>query len=189
MDAPVGNEPRERQARRLAPNRVERADNNDAGRVVDNDVDAGYLFKRADIAPFAANHAPLHFVVWDIDGARRRFRGVGRGVPLQRQQDNFARGRFAAFVHFFFMAQNNRAFFFRELFIELFEQAPARFFLSEIQDLVQSLLLRGDLFAKLVGQAALFLDLFGERLARVLNGSLVLSQLVPLLIENNLAFV
>ena len=47
----------------------------------------------------------------------------------------------------------------------------------------------GQLFREAHGQAALFLDLFGERLARVLNGSLVLSQLVPLLIENNLAFV
>ena len=82
MDATVGDQLRERNPRDFAAHHVEAADDYDAGRIVDDDVDAGGLFEGADIATFAADDAPLHIVVGDVDSAGGGFRGVGGGVAL-----------------------------------------------------------------------------------------------------------
>ena len=66
----------------LAADRIEAADDHHAGRVVDDDVDAGRFFEGADVAPFAADDAALHFVAGNIDGAGRGFGRVGGGVAL-----------------------------------------------------------------------------------------------------------
>jgi hypothetical protein len=72
VDAPVGHQLLERQPRHLAPHRVEARDDDGLGRVVDDEVDAGRLLQGANVAPLAADDAPLHFVVRQVhrgDGA------------------------------------------------------------------------------------------------------------------------
>src|SRR6476660_6247306 len=59
VDAAIGNELVERDPGNFAAHRVERAHDHDARRVVDNYVDAGSLFKRADVPPFAADDSAL----------------------------------------------------------------------------------------------------------------------------------
>ena len=78
MDAAVGDELVERDPGDFAADRVERADDHHARRVVDDHVDAGGLFERADVAAFAADDAALHFVAGNIDGAGRGFGRVRR---------------------------------------------------------------------------------------------------------------
>ena len=62
MDAPVGDEPRQRQLGDLAPQRIEAADDDRLGRVVDDEVDARRRLERADVATLAADDAPLEIV-------------------------------------------------------------------------------------------------------------------------------
>ena len=63
MDASVGHELLERQARDLAAHRIEARDDDRVRRVVDDDVDAGRELERADVSAFAADDAALHLVV------------------------------------------------------------------------------------------------------------------------------
>ena len=58
----------------LAADGVEGGDDDDAGRVVDDDVDAGLLLERPDVAALAADDAALHLVAGNVDGGDGRFR-------------------------------------------------------------------------------------------------------------------
>src|SRR5207248_5528054 len=84
MNAAVGDELVQRLAGNLAADRIETADDDHAGRVVDDDIDARDLFERADIPPFAADDPAFHFVARNIDGAGRAFVLVSGRIPLQR---------------------------------------------------------------------------------------------------------
>ena len=72
----------QRQAGDLAADVVEGADDDDAGRVVDDHVDAGRLLEGADVAPFAADDAALHVVAGDVDRADGGVGGVLGGVAV-----------------------------------------------------------------------------------------------------------
>ena len=67
MDAAVGDQPLDRLARDLAAERIEAREDDRAGRVVDDQLDAGRLLERADVAPLAADDPPLHVVAREID--------------------------------------------------------------------------------------------------------------------------
>ena len=54
---------------------------NDAGRVVDDHVDAGRLLEAADVAPFAADDAALHVVRRQLDDRDGSSRQRGRPPP------------------------------------------------------------------------------------------------------------
>ena len=62
---------------------IEAREDDCAGRVVDDEIDAGRLFERADVAPLAADDAPLQIVARQVDDrdgglrwcARRRCAG------------------------------------------------------------------------------------------------------------------
>jgi hypothetical protein len=82
VDAAVGDQLVQRLASDLAPHGIEAADDDDARRVVDDDINAGDLFERADVASFAANDPALHLVAGNIDGAGGAFGGMGGGVAL-----------------------------------------------------------------------------------------------------------
>ena len=78
----------QRQPGDLAADGVEGADDDDAGRVVHDDVHAGGLLEGADVAAFAADDAALHVVAGDVDGADGGVGGVLGGVALDgRGQD------------------------------------------------------------------------------------------------------
>jgi hypothetical protein len=75
VDAPVLQELLERHARNLAPDAVERAEDHRVGGVVDDEVDAGEILQRADVAALAADDAALHVVARELDDGDR---GLGR---------------------------------------------------------------------------------------------------------------
>ena len=62
VDAPVLDQLRQRQARDLAAQAVERREDDRVRRVVDDEVDARQVLERADVAPLPADDAPLHVV-------------------------------------------------------------------------------------------------------------------------------
>ena len=86
MNATIGNQLDQRLSGCLAAKWVKATDNDDAGGVVDDYIDAGFFFERANVASFTANDPPLHFIIRDIDGAGRRFGCVGRGISLECRQ-------------------------------------------------------------------------------------------------------
>jgi hypothetical protein len=63
MDAAVRDQPLERDARDFAADRVEAGKHHGLRRVVDDQVDAGRGFERADVPALTADNAALHFVV------------------------------------------------------------------------------------------------------------------------------
>ncbi len=90
VDAPVGDELREGEARGLAPDRVEAAQHDRLGRVVDDQVDARRLLERPDVAPLAADDPALHLVARQVDHGHRVLGGVVGGHALHRRHDDLA---------------------------------------------------------------------------------------------------
>ena len=60
------------------------------GRVVDDEVDAGEVLERADVAALAADDPALHVVGGQLDDRDRRLGGVARGEPLHRDREDDA---------------------------------------------------------------------------------------------------
>src|SRR5437016_377110 len=78
----VLNEFRQRQPCHLAADVVERADDDDARRVIDDDIHPSAFLEGADVAPLAADDAALHVVAGNVHRADRRVRGVLGGVAV-----------------------------------------------------------------------------------------------------------
>src|SRR4051812_13849060 len=97
MDSPILHEPFETDPRDLAANGIEAADDDDAGRVIDDDVNAGRLFEAADVPPLAADHSALHVVAGNRHGADSVIGSLLRCVALNRLQDDLP----ALFLRFF----------------------------------------------------------------------------------------
>src|SRR4051794_1123698 len=91
VDPAVGDELRDRDPRDLPPDGVEPGEDDGLRRVVDDQVDAGRLLERADVAALAADDPALHLVARQVDDAHRVLRGVVRGDPLHRRDDDLAR--------------------------------------------------------------------------------------------------
>ncbi len=66
MNAAVGDEILERDARRLATNGIEAREHHRFRRIVDNEVHARHLLERADVAPLAADDAALQIIRRDM---------------------------------------------------------------------------------------------------------------------------
>jgi hypothetical protein len=81
----------ERDARGLAADRVEAGQDDGLGRVVDDDVDAGGLLERADVAALAADDAALHLVGRQADDGDGALGGVVGGDALDGEREDVAR--------------------------------------------------------------------------------------------------
>ena len=90
MDATVGHELGQGHAGDFAADRVEGADDDRLGRVVDDQVHSGGLLEGPNVAPFAADDAALHLVVGEMDRADGVLGGVVRGDALHRREDDLA---------------------------------------------------------------------------------------------------
>ena len=90
VNAAVLDQLGQRQPGDLAADVVEGADDDDAGRVVDDHVDAGALLEGADVAPFAADDPALHVVAGNVDGADGGVGGVLGGVALDGGRQDLA---------------------------------------------------------------------------------------------------
>ena len=74
-------------------NGSKRREDDRAGRVVDDQLDAGGGLERADVASFAADDPPLHVVARQIDDRDGGFDGVLGGAALDGVGDDLLRAR------------------------------------------------------------------------------------------------
>ena len=91
MDAPVLDQLDERHLRGLAADAVEGREHDRLRRVVDDEVDAGEVLERADVATLAADDPPLHVVGRELDERDRGLGRVRRCDSLQRVGDEVPR--------------------------------------------------------------------------------------------------
>ena len=82
---------RQRHARDLAANPVERREHDRVRRVVDDEVDAGQVLERPDVAPLTADDPALHVVGGQLDERHGRLGRGARRDPLQRVGDEVPR--------------------------------------------------------------------------------------------------
>ena len=87
VDPAVLDELVERHARDLAPQRVERGEDDRMRRVVDDEVDARQVLERPDVAAFPSDDPALQVVRGELDDGHRRLRGVACRDALQRVRD------------------------------------------------------------------------------------------------------
>ena len=80
----------ERHAGDLAPHAVEAGEDHRVRRVVDDEVDAGEVLERADVAALAADDAALHVVGGELDDRHRRLGGVAGGHALHDDGEDVA---------------------------------------------------------------------------------------------------
>ena len=100
VDASIGDEALDGLLGDLAPVRIEAGQDDGAGRVVDDQVDAGRQLERADVASLAADDAALQIVAGQIDDRHGRLDRVLRRAALDRFGDvvlGAVGGRFARF--------------------------------------------------------------------------------------------
>ena len=90
MDAAVLEQLLKRQLRDLSANAVERGEDDRLRGVVDDEVDAGQVLERADVAALASDDAPLHVVGRQLDDRHCRLCGMARGHALERIGDEVA---------------------------------------------------------------------------------------------------
>jgi hypothetical protein len=91
VDAAIGNQPPDRLPRNFAAVGVVRRQDDRAGRVIDDEVDARGELEGADVAAFAADDAPFQIVARQIDDRYRGFDGVFRRAALNGVRDDLLR--------------------------------------------------------------------------------------------------
>ena len=143
MDAAVLDQLLERELGDLAADAVEPGDDDDAGRVVDDHVDAGRLLERADVPPLAADDPSLHVVVGDVDRADGDLGGVRRGVALDRRRQDLPRLRLAGLPDGGLVPEDQRADLAPELFLDALQQDGPRLVRGQPADPLEQLALLG----------------------------------------------
>ena len=189
VDAAVLNEFGERQLGDLAADVVEGRHDDDAGRVVDNDVDAGFFLEGANVAALATDDAALHFVAGDVDGGDGRFGRVLRGVPLDGHADDLAGHVLLLFFEAGLMLHDDAAGLALELLLQTGEQFAGGRLFVQARNLEEFVLL---LLEDLVEFGLAGFDRFGAVGHPLLHGLehlLLLADVGLLLFESGLAFV
>ncbi len=90
MDAAVLQQLLQRHPGDLAADAVEARQHDRVGRVVDDEVDAGEVLQRADVAALAADDAALHVVGGELDDGDGRLGRVTGGDPLHHDGEDVA---------------------------------------------------------------------------------------------------
>ena len=90
VDAPVLDQLQQRHARDLSPDAVEGREDDGVRRVVDDEVDAGEVLERPDVAAFPADDAALHVVGGQLDERDGRLCRCARSNSLQRIRNEVA---------------------------------------------------------------------------------------------------
>ena len=103
MDSTIGNQLVERGTSNLTADRIKTADNDNTWRIIDDDIHSGLFFKGPNVSTFPTNDSPLHLIIRNINGTRRRLRGMGGGEALQCRHQDFTRLLFALFLHCLFV--------------------------------------------------------------------------------------
>src|ERR1700693_179984 len=95
VDPAVDQEMVESHPRHLAADRVEATQDDGLRRVVDDQVDAGRVLERPNVAPLTTDDATLHLVAGDGHHGNRGLRGLLGGNPLHRGHQDVAGALFA----------------------------------------------------------------------------------------------
>ena len=149
MDAAILHESFERDAGDLAANRIEAGENDCLGGVVDDEVDAGGQFQRADVAPFAADDAALHVLAREIDDGDGVLRDVIRGHALDGHTEDLARFEMALFVGLGLDALDDLRRFELGVVLDAADQLALRFIHRQAGHLFELVALRFDQFSEL----------------------------------------
>ena len=137
MDPAILNQLGQGQLGGLPANVVEGADDDHAGRVVDDDVDAGGFFEGADVAAFPADDAALDVVAGNVDAADGGVGGVLGGEALDGAGQDLA-GRFLGDgLEVFLVLVNAHGHLVGQFLVEAFEQQPFGLFAGQAADFVQ----------------------------------------------------
>src|SRR5579862_36252 len=142
MDPAVLDELRQRQARDLAAEPVEGRQHNRVRRVIDDEVDAGEVLERADVATLAADDAALHVVGRDLDHGDRRLCRVARGDALQRVGDEVPRPPLRLCTRLLLEHAHAPCELVAGQLLPALEQLPLRLLLRQPGDALERLLLR-----------------------------------------------
>ena len=94
MDAAVGQQLLQRQPGDFAAHAVETREHHRPRCVVDDEVDAGEVLQRADVAALAADDPALHVVGGQMHHRDRRLGGVGSRQPLHADREDVAHTAF-----------------------------------------------------------------------------------------------
>src|SRR5207237_6950579 len=88
MNAAICDQTLDGLARDLTAERIEGGEDDGARRVVDDQLDAGRRFERADVAPFAADDPAFHVVAGEVHDRHGRFDRVLGGAALDGVGDD-----------------------------------------------------------------------------------------------------
>ncbi len=95
MNAAIGNQVLKGDTSGLATNRIEAGEDNGLRRVVDDEVDAGHLLERADVAAFATDDTALEVVRGNVNGRDGDLSGVIGSATLDGEGDDLLSGLMA----------------------------------------------------------------------------------------------
>ena len=126
MDASVREELGHRDAGHLPAHGVERREGDGVGRVVDDDVDAGGVLERADVAALAADDAPLHVLGRQRDDGDGVLRDDLARQALHRRGDDLAGALVRLFFDFLLDLAKTAVRLVADLVLNLREQHLAR---------------------------------------------------------------
>src|SRR5579875_1238928 len=90
MDATVLEQLLEREPRDLPADAVEAREHHRSRGIVDDEVNAGEVLERADVAPFAPDDPPLHVVSRELHHRHGRLGCVARSHPLHAHREDVA---------------------------------------------------------------------------------------------------
>ena len=141
MNAAIGSQFVQRHVGDFAADGIERADDHDAGRVVDDDVNAGGFFEGPNVTTFAANDTAFHVVAGNVNRAGGRFGGMRSGVALQVGDHHLASLRLTGLLQMLFVSGNGRAEFAFQLGFQSAEQPLGGFVARHAAELMQHLAL------------------------------------------------
>ena len=131
-------------SRDLAAVRIERRQDDRAGRVVDDEIDAGRELERADVAPLAADDAPLEIVARQVDDRHGRLDGVLGGAALDGFGDVVLRAVGGRLARFGVEALEEVGGVVPRVGLDLLEQELLGFLGRQARDALELVLLLGD---------------------------------------------
>ena len=140
MDSTVGNEVFHGDTADFAAYRVEAADGNALGGVIDDQIGAGELFEGADVASFAADNAALQVVGRNLDGGYRDLCGMICCDALNRKGEDLACILVGFGLGTKFGLADNRCRFVGYLVLQGAQQLGLRLFGSKACDLFELLI-------------------------------------------------
>src|SRR4051794_9372445 len=126
VDPPVLEQPLERQPCDLAAYAVEAGENHRSWGVIDDEVDPGEHLERSDVAPLAADDAPLEVVGLEAHHRDRRLRRLCPGEPLHAGGEDVPRATVGLAARLFLDLVHELGAVVAQLVLELLQQDLAR---------------------------------------------------------------